>query len=238
MPTHRRPCRSRNRLRMFRDGRQDWLGTGVKTPFTSRNSPRLEPISTPPAPSSYRARMLAVRSRSSAGSVVKVPSGRADHEAVAIETDEEAAGSHPGAAPGRRPLAGPDSCRTSWRSRRAAAPRRSRPSQPRVRLRDPRASRARRFDGNPVRCRQCLDPVALNPPDAIAVGAEPDAAVLVLQQHLDLGGRHPVRRVEAPDAVAGATNEHAGMTDPDRATAIHEERADRRGRGVRGLPCR
>ena len=217
---------------MLRDGRQAWLGSSVRTPFTSRNSPDV-------GADQHAARAVVVQGphagvaqtierRIGGERAVRGP----DHEAVAIETDEEAARR----VLQQRPNDVPCQALLPAERRHGAVAQPHRAGLDRTNPESPFAilvHRAHAIRRESLRFRQCLDPVPLNPPGAIAVGAEPDAAVLVLQQHVDFGGRHAVCRVEAPDPVAGATNEHPWMTDPDGATAIHEERADRRGGVVR-----
>ena len=93
VPTHRRPCRSRNTAPDVPRRQAGLVGLecqDARSPAGtvrrwSRSARRPRRRRTGPA-------CWLLRSRSSAGSVVNVPSGGADDEAVAIETDEEAAG--------------------------------------------------------------------------------------------------------------------------------------------------
>ena len=124
--------------------------------------------------------MLAARRRSSAGTVVNVPSRGADDQAAALEADEETAG----------PILHQRPDHVLVHALKPAKCRRGTVAEPDRAARDgadPETTlpvlehRAHAILGKAVRRRQGFDAVADQPADAAGVGGKPDAPGLVLQ---------------------------------------------------------
>ena len=202
----------------------------VSTPARNRNSPSLDPISTPCSPSSYSARMLAaaqpLERRIGRERAVR-RCGRRGRRRRGRRRNGQ---TDPAAAPAPRPCARPDAGRTSWRNRRGTGSRRfvTVPTQ-RPPSRSSYIDRTR-SSGRPfavVRVSTRSPTSRPMPPPLVANQMLP---VPVLQDDADVGLRYPVRRVEAPErrrAIAAAGHRCRRSTRSRRDPCAARSRASR-----------
>jgi len=170
--------------------------------------------------------MLAFRKRSSARSVVNVPSAARTTRPLPSIANEETTRSildqrshdRPGqtlvrAKRRRRPVTQPD----------GSALDRSHPQAAFTILEE----RPNAIGGQTGGGRHHLDAIAADAADPAGVGGEPDGALFVFEDRIERRRRDPLRGAPPPRTITTTAEEHAVAANPQCAAAIHEKRADR-----------